>query len=375
MKVVSALTSPAAGGAEFAAVWLLDALAEQGHEAVLFTDVPDLCSGTRVAQRDIDLGPKLSRSTYPELLARSPVLASRFRRALAREAPYNTLLLHFKKEQLLTLALPEGLRRTCVWAEWGPLPHQFARGLPNAVYRAAARRADAILAVSSGTKATLVAAGVPEEKIAVIPNAVRVDEHRFSAQGRQTTRDRLGIPEQAFVVGVLSRFHPKKRNEVVIEAVKTLDPDVHVILAGEGPAEQELRNLAQPLGPRAHFVPSPGPEVSNVLSAFDVAVFCPSPTEGAPLAVILPMLAGRPVVSTGAEGARDLIRPGTGRILSPENDAPTLAAALDDYRRDPELRAREGRCAREHAEVVHSGAHVAAEFEELLARVSSDGAR
>ena len=37
MRIVSVLTSSAHGGAEFAVVWLLDALAERGHEAVLLT--------------------------------------------------------------------------------------------------------------------------------------------------------------------------------------------------------------------------------------------------------------------------------------------------------------------------------------------------
>ena len=42
-------------------------------------------------------------------------------------------------------------------------------------------------------------------------------------------------------------------------------------------------------------------------SAFDVLVFCPSPTEGAPRAVILGMLARRPTLSSGPEGVDDVI--------------------------------------------------------------------
>ena len=53
-----------------------------------------------------------------------------------------------------------------------------------------------------------------------------------------------------------------------------------------------------------------------MLSAFDVSVFCPSPTEGAPRAVILGMLASRPCLSTGAEGVADMIMPEFGGITS-----------------------------------------------------------
>ena len=366
MKIVSVLTSSAHGGAEFAAVWMLDALAERGHEVVLLTNLPELCEGTRVTARPLEIGPKLSRGSYKRLLLSGPRLGAALRLALRRERPYDVLLLHFKKEQLLTLVLPRSLRATCVWAEWGPLPVPLRSGVANFVYRLAARRADAVLAVSEGTRETLVAAGVEERKAFVLPNAVRVEEHRYSEAARDELRTQLGIGKDAFVVGSLTRLHAKKRNDVLVEATVRLDGDVHLILAGEGESEDELRRLAQPLGERAHFLPSPGKEAARVISAFDVAVFCPSPTEGAPLSVILPMLCERPVVATGAEGARDLLPPGSGLILEPENDVSALAAALAAYQHDPDRRAREGRAAREHAEFTHSAQHVAAEFERIV---------
>ena len=373
MRIVSVLTSSAHGGAEFAAVWLLDALAERGHEAVLLTNLPELCDGTRVEARPLEIGPKLSRTSYKRLLLSGPRLGAALRRALRRERPYDVLLLHFKKEQLLTLALPRSLRATCVWAEWGPLPAPLRHGAANLVYRLAARRADVALAVSKGTRATLVAAGVQERKAFVLPNAVRIEEHRYSETARREIRERLGIAGDAFVIGALTRLHAKKRNDVLVEAAARLEGDVHLILAGEGESEDELRRLARPLGTRAHFLPSPGKGAANVISAFDVAVFCPSPTEGAPLSVILPMLCGRPVVATGAEGARDLLPPGSGLILEPENDVPALALALAEYQRDPDRRSREGRAAREYAELTHSGQHVATEFERILGTVRARG--
>ena len=303
-----------------------------------------------MAARPLEIGPKLSRSSYRRLLLSGPRLGAELRRALRRERPYDILLLHFKKEQLLTLALPRSLRATCVWAEWGPLPAPLRKGAANLVYRWAARRAEIALAVSEGTRATLVAAGVEERKAFVLPNAVRVEEHRYSESARRRLRKQLGIAKDAFVIGTLTRLHTKKRNDVLVEAAERLEGDVHLIIAGEGESEDELRRLARPLGARAHFLPSPGQEAANVISAFDLAVFCPSPTEGAPLSVILPMLCGRPVVATGAEGACDLLPPGCGLILEPENDVSALTEALAGYQHDPDRRAREGEAARKHAE-------------------------
>ncbi len=86
-----------------------------------------------------------------------------------------------------------------------------------------------------------------------------------------------------------------------------------------------------------------------MLSAFDVDVFCPSPAEGQPRAVILGMLAARPCVSTGAEGVVGLIEDSYGAIVSPENDAPALAAVLRGYEGDPERVRREGALAAKRA--------------------------
>ncbi len=158
---------------------------------------------------------------------------------------------------------------------------------------------------------------------------MRAEEIRFSEEGRARVRAELGIPAEAFVVGCISRFHYKKRNDVVVRAVRDLqDERVHLILAGSGDTEAELRELAEPLGARAHIIPTPGREVPDVLSAFDVSVFCPSPTEGAPRAVILGMLASRPCLSTGAEGVADMILPefGGNRLT---RERPRFVASAD----------------------------------------------
>jgi glycosyltransferase involved in cell wall biosynthesis len=277
------------------------------------------------------------------------------------------LMVHYKKEQLLVPFLPRELRRTVVWAEWGPVPFPLRKGLPQRAYLAAGRRAALVMAVSEGTRRSVTDVGIPAEKVIVVPNVLRTEEIRFTEAGRARVRDELGIPAEAFVVGCISRFHPKKRNDVVIEAVRALEnPSVHLIMAGSGETESRLRELAAPLGKRAHFIPTPGAEVPDVLSAFDISVFCPSPTEGAPRAVILGMLASRPCLSTGAEGVADMITPEFGGIASPENDPASLRPLLERFLSDPAEGERAGRAARAHAEATYAAPVVAKRIEELF---------
>jgi glycosyltransferase involved in cell wall biosynthesis len=366
VKIVSVMTTSSLGGAEYAAVEMLIALQDRGHETVMLTDQPEMVRAP-VRGAPIAIGPKLARPTFVALGVRSPLLLRRLRLALEREAPYDVLLLHYKKEQLLARRLPARLRATLAWAEWGPVPFPLRKGLPGRMYARAAHDAAVIMAISAGTKRSVCAMGVPEEKVAVVPNAMHVDDVDFTAEGRRRVRERLGIPTDAFVVGCLSRFHPKKRNDVLVDAVIALGrDDVHLIMGGAGETEAQLQARAAPLGGRAHFIRTPREEVSDILSSFDVLVFCPSPTEGAPRAVILGMLARRPTLSSGPEGVDDMIEPEFGAIASPENDPEALAELLRPYAENRALAQRAGEVARRRAVELYSAPRVAELIEGLL---------
>jgi glycosyltransferase involved in cell wall biosynthesis len=366
VKIVSVMTGAAPGGAEFAAVELLDALVERGHEAVMLSDSPGIGRETAVAVRPLELGPKLSGKAWPELAFKWPALRTGLRQALEKEAPYDVLLLHYKKEQLLAPGLPPELRPRVAWCEWGPVPRQMRQGPGRWAYARAGKKVSAVMAISEGTRESVIAAGVEASKVTYLPNAMRTDEIRFSEEGRSRVRAELGIPPEAFTVGCVSRFHPKKRNDVLIDAVGQLGDETHLILAGSGETEAELRQRGAPLGERAHFLTTPGGEIGDVLSAMDVDVFCPSPAEGQPRAVILGMLAERPCVSTGAEGVVGLIEDSYGAIVSPENDVEAVAAVLRRYEDDPERVRREGALAARAAVERFDRGVVAARAERLL---------
>ncbi len=259
MKIVSIMTTDSSGGAEFAAVEMLEALRQRGDETVLLTDTPGIGRDTDVDVEPIQIGPKLSTRTWVSLAARWPMLLRTVSRSLSRQQPYDVLLVHYKKEQLLAMMLPKRLRSTVVWAEWGPVPYPMRKGLPRKAYLAAARRTALVLAISEGTRSSVIEVGVDPAKVIVVPNVLRTDEISYTEAGRERVRRELGIPADAFVVGCISRFHPKKRNDVVVAAVDRLkDPRVHLILAGDGETEAQLRELAAPLGARAHFIATPG---------------------------------------------------------------------------------------------------------------------
>ncbi len=224
VKIVSVMTTDSSGGAEFAAVEMLEALRQRGHDTVMLTDMPAMARDTRGARASpIALGPKLSTGSWVGLMLRWPRCRGGCARRCGAQAPYDVLMVHYKKEQLLAGMLPARLRRTVVWAEWGPVPFPLRKGLPRRAYLHAGEHAALVMAISEGTRRSVADVGVPEEKIVVVPNVMRADEIRFTEAGRARVRSELGIPQEAFVVGCISRFHPKKRNDVVVDAVTALD--------------------------------------------------------------------------------------------------------------------------------------------------------
>lgn len=369
MKVVSVMTTASQGGAEFAAISMLDALAAGGHETVMLSNQRGIVRDSRVRERHIELGPKLAVRTYPRLALTSPLLYMRLARALRAEAPYDALLVHFKKEQLLAAALPRRQRPALLWAEWGPVPFPMRQGLANRAYRRAAEPVTAVLAISAGTRESVIEAGVDAARVHVIPNVMDVEGLRPDPEEGRRFRAELGIPPDAFVVACSSRLNPKKRNDVLVAAAVELarEAPLHLVLAGEGETEAELRAQAAPLGDAAHFVPTPTANLRAFLSAADVVAFCPSPTEGAPRAIIAAMLAERPVVATAAEGAAGLIPAGAGSIAHPDHDVAAAAALIRRYRDDPELAREHGAAARRHAAATHDPAAITAQIERLLA--------
>jgi glycosyltransferase involved in cell wall biosynthesis len=345
-RIVSVMTTGERGGAEYANVDLLNALAQRGHDVVLLTNLLDLANGTRVPVREVDLGPKLARRSAASVVFQSPLILLRLARALHAERPVEAVLLHFKKEQLLCALLPSRLTGRIVWAEWGKVPVQLRRGLGGLLYRLAARRARRIMAVSEGTRQSVVDVGVVRAKVEVVPNLVDVHAVEFDSAARDRLRGLWGVGEQTLVMGCISRFQSRKRNDVVIDAMGYLDGDVLLVMAGEGEEEAALRARATPHGERVRFEPNVRGHVEQFLSACDLLVFAPSPTEGEPRVIVMAQLVGVPVVATGPEGADGLIPAGGGMIVSPAHDPRSLASALEIYRDDRERCRRDGQVAR-----------------------------
>ncbi|MGW2466110.1 glycosyltransferase [Streptomyces bauhiniae] len=211
----------------------------------------------------------------------------------------------------------------------------------RALYLAGERLGRSTVAVSPTVAARLARWGVPEPRIAVVPNGIDLEPFRFDQARRTRVRAQLGIPEGAFVVGGIGRLAPGKRFDILIEALAQLPPDCHLLLVGGGAEENALRRAAATAGvsDRVVFtgeVPglpdgSPGPDLPALTSAMDVLA-APSPEESFGLAVVEALAAGLPVRYASCPAVEDLppeAAPGAVRV---RGGADAYTAALAQVR-------------------------------------------
>ncbi len=218
---------------------------------------------------------------------------------------------------------------------------------------------------------------LPPGRIHVIPFGI--DLSRLSAKpDRDTAREHVALPREAFVAGVVGRLDRGKGQEYLIRAAALLRERgivVHVLIVGEETRgedqgyAQELRTLTEQLSLQEHvhfrgFLE----HVEDAYAAMDCFVL-PSLSETFGMVTIEAMAAGLPVIGTNTAGTPDIIRDDvTGLLVSPRS-AGEIADQLQRLIHDAELRdtlAAAG-CADAHARFSHR--EQCARIEQLLERI------
>jgi glycosyltransferase involved in cell wall biosynthesis len=192
---------------------------------------------------------------------------------------------------------------------------------------------------------------VPDRKIRVIFNGIETAQF-MQPHDVQGTRRRLGIPEDAPVIGTVGRLTEIKRQDVLIRGFALLNkkyPVAHLLLVGEGPLRADLENLAGACGVRdsVHFAGYQSPTAPFIQAMTIFALT--SRSEGMPQAAIEAAVSGLPIVASRVGGLPELIEDGRTGLLFPVGDERALAAALEQLLAHPDRARRIGHAARQHA--------------------------
>lgn len=153
----------------------------------------------------------------------------------------------------------------------------------------------------------------PPELFEIVYSGIEIE--RFLTA--KSVRTKLGIPQEARVVGVAARMAAHKGHRFLVEAAL---PNVHILFVGDGEERETLERQVAERGLKATFVGHVPPEdVPNLIASMDVLVH-PSLWEGLPRAAVQALLVGRPVVAFDCDGAREVVIDGvTGRLVPPKS--------------------------------------------------------
>jgi glycosyltransferase involved in cell wall biosynthesis/predicted metal-dependent phosphoesterase TrpH len=211
-----------------------------------------------------------------------------------------------------------------------------SRAALAAFYKAPAR----VLSPSPAADRSLLGLGVAEQRIGRWERGV--DRERFSP----ARRDPDAYPGEIKVL-YAGRLTREKGVELLAESflrARAVEPRLHLLLAGGGPEEAELRGV---LGEQATFLGwLEGEQLARAYASADLFLFC-SRTDTYGQVVLEAGASGLPVVAVGEGGPAALVENRhTGLLCHPDPDH--LAGAVLQLASSPALRARLGEAAARH---------------------------
>jgi glycosyltransferase involved in cell wall biosynthesis len=212
-------------------------------------------------------------------------------------------------------------------------------------------RADRVI-VPSRYSAAIAAAlyGVPESKLAVVPEPLDLSEwrRRFNAAGGTRAGRRPTVLSVA-------RLYPRKRVEDLLHAAVLLRSRIaglEVRIVGEGPEGARLHALHRRLGLDGTVIFLGHVDRDSLALEYSRAhCFClPTVQEGFGLVFAEAMAAGLPVIACRAAAVPEVVHEGEAGLLVPPRTPDALAGALERVLKDDVMREEMGMAGRRRAE-------------------------
>ena len=231
---------------------------------------------------------------------------------------------------------------------------------------------DRVVVISDFIRDQAVRHGVRSDRITTIPNAIEVATPPPAGTGT-TIRRGLGVPDDAYLVGMIGRLDLEKGQVDAIDAFAALAArrdDVWFVIAGRGHDEARIwEHAAGSSAADRIIVAGFRSDVPALLASFDCFLH-PSRREPFGLAILEAMAAGLPVVAYDEGGVPEIITSGHDGILAPPGDAGALAESLSHLYDDRSLARSIGERARATVATSFRPEDAGASFGEVVRQVS-----
>lgn len=201
------------------------------------------------------------------------------------------------------------------------------------------RHANAITTICAGLCNDIVARGISQEKVTVIPNAVDLEHFTVGGVPDQALAEKLGLNRKC-VLGFIGSFYAYEGLPLLLQALPDIlrtVPDVCILLVGGGVQENYLKRLATDLGIAGNVIFTgrvPHDQVQRYYDLVDIFVYprlSMRLTElVTPLKPLEAMAQGRLVIASDVGGHKELIKHGETGYLFRAGDANALADTVLD---------------------------------------------
>lgn len=314
----------------------------------------DLISQGRAGDLPVHKLDSLRRNIHPK----HDWLAARGLRAIIREFEPDVVHTHSAKGGLLGRYAASRERvplviHTVHGAPFHPYQSATARRFFQGCERWAAKRCHHLISVADAMTDLMVDANIaPREKFTTIHSGMDVEPFLVADKTRAAIRAKLGIDDDAVVIGKVARlFHLKGHDDLVQAAKLVVDkiPNVRFLLVGDGILRDGLQAKIDAQGMTQNFVFAglvPPVEVPPLIGAMDALVHT-SYREGLARALPQALIAGKPIVSYDIDGAREVTIDDETGFLIPPQDLAALADAMLRLAADHQLRKRMGKTGRD----------------------------
>lgn len=197
-----------------------------------------------------------------------------------------------------------------------------------------------VIAVSEGVRDFLRQwEAVSDDALEVVPNGINMADFRPGTAGeKRAARERMGVPADAFLVGGMGRLAAEK-NFVVLAELARRQPEMHFVIAGEGPERRGIEAALAEKGvtDRVRLLGSVSDRPA-FYQALDVFLL-PSLYEGLPMVLLEAMAARVPVLASRLEGIAGALRENEEGLLAQAGDVEDFSRKLAWLKERPELRA------------------------------------
>lgn len=207
------------------------------------------------------------------------------------------------------------------------------------VEKISAHFCDKIVCISDAEKESALRKKICKpSKSQVIYNGIDLEEIEKTTP---MSRDQLGIPDDAFVVGMVGRLSKQKAPDTFVKAAKLIKekiPNAFFLMVGDGELRDQIENLINQYNLSSSFLITGWVDNPTAyMKIMDVGMLL-SRWEGFGLVLPEYMACGVPIVATNVDAIPNIVTNGVNGMLVDKDDYHKAADAVDKLFKQPDLR-------------------------------------